>query len=489
MADLSDASYDVAWYRAQWEELMELLSASDPEEVVPQVRELQLNLLDEAEALDELGLTDTEQAQKVLRRIFQRLQTLRRKNQTAQRIVDAVGADSLEAAAASVAALQDRVEDLESQREALAEAGFDRAEQVVHAIESMEAQLDELYDEKQATERSDATLPDVTQQGDTFEQLQALLAREEKLQRKLGVSNADDVIEMVEGLSEQLTELYEGQEQLAAVNVNGAQNAAEMVKSMQHQLESLYERQETLSERGIDGMGEAITMIESMEAQLNALYDDRYRLAEAGVDSGSEALSRIRDLEARLDALADEHDSVLERRDALQSKLDALEAQLGMNDPDAISSLIESMEDQLREAYDEPDPAPGTVEGSPLLSESTRSRLESLDADALNDLPVGAFQLDAEGTVLRANEAALRWPALSADSADTIEGRSFFEEVAPGTDTPLFRGRMDAGLPGESVDDAFVYTYVPDTGAPTNLVVHLYRDEDAPTTWVLFRPA
>jgi len=235
--------------------------------------------------------------------------------------------------------------------------GFDQPEHAVQALASMKAQLNELYGEKEAVEHS-ATDADFDVNGDTFDQLQALMAREEKLQRELGVSSPDAVVkivegltdqledlyqerdadsstesffalaseepsplekfeeelgtsdpdailEMVEGLSEQLTELYEGQEQLAAVNVNGAQNAAEMVKSMQHQLESLYERQETLSERGIDGMGEAITMIESMEAQLNALYDDRYRLAEAGVDSGSEALSRIRDLEARLDALAD----------------------------------------------------------------------------------------------------------------------------------------------------------------------------------------
>lgn len=464
---------------------MELLSASDPEEVVPQVRELQLNLLDEAEALDELGLTDADQAEKVLQRIFQRLQALRRENQTAHRIREAVDAESLSEAADAVQQLQDRVDTLESQLDVLSEAGFDRAEQVVNAIESMEAQLDELYVEKQATERSDATLHDVTESGDTFEQLQALLAREEKLQRELGVSDADDVIEMVEGLSEQLTELYEGQEQLAAMNVNGAENAAAMVKSMQHQLESLYERQEALSERGIDDVGEAVTMIESMEAQLNELYDERHQLAEAGIDSGTEALDRIRDLESRLDSLADEHDSVQERRDALQSKLDALEAQIGMNDPDAISTLIESLEEQLQDAYDAPSPDAGTAEASPLLSESTRNQLDAMDADALNDLSVGAFGLDKDGTVLRANEMALSWPDLSAEISSAVEGRSFFDEVAPGTDTPLFRGRLEDDV----LDDAFVYTYVPETGTPSNLAVHLYRAENAPTTWVLFRPA
>lgn len=446
-------SHDVAWYRDRWGEVMDLLSVSDPEAVVPRLRR---------------------------------------------------------------------------QQDALSDARFDRVADVLRAVDSMEQQLDELYREKSATEQSGTGASAL--EGDTFEQLQALLARKEKMQRELGVSSADAVVEMVEGLRDQLEdlyaerdaerppsppengamqkledelgvsspediiamvddltrqldELYAARERLTAVNLSSVENAVAMVQSMQRQLEVLYERQERLSEHGVDGVDHALSLIESMESQLAALYEEREGAAPAGPSSTDRdaLLERLDHLESKKEALHQKHE-------ALQEKVDALGAQTGLDDPDAIATLIRSMESQLREMYQErQDAQPSFAEEAPLLGPDTLDRLPHMSDDALDDLPVGAFCLDDDGRVQRANAAARDWPGVSAEQAGALQGARFFDDVAPGTDNSLFRGRFEEGTRRGTLDTQFLYTYVGDRTAPTNLVVRLYRGPGAPTCWVLFR--
>lgn len=520
---------------------MDLLPTSEPDEVVDQVRELQISVLDEeAEALEEMGLTDAEEAKTVLQRTFERLQKLRRENQDLQRLQDAVGADSPDEIAERVKELRDRVETLEEQQAALTEAGFDRPEHVLQAITSMEQQLDELYDEKAATERS---TPDtnIEEEGDTFDQLQALMAREERLQRELGVSSPDAVIEMVEGmtdqledlyqnrdaestddsifapapeqsqlpdqledelgvsdpdalltmvtdLEEQLGELYADRQQLAEHNLNGADDAIQMLSSMQHQLESLYERKEQLSEHGVNGIDHALSMIESMEAQLSNLYDERHHLAQQGVENPDEAASRIEELEEKLSALTKEKNALRETRDRLQAQFDELEDELGTDDPAAISDLIDSMEAQLEAAYEEraalADPSP---DDGPLLPETPITQLDDLADDALDALPAGIFGVDDDGVIRHANANARRWPDVDVENAAVLVGSDFFADVAPATNSAHFRGRFEDGVAEGEMNERFFYTYVRRQGSPTNLVVRLYQHPDRSMNWIVFR--
>jgi photoactive yellow protein len=539
MTDQRDAARDLAWYRDRWEELMDLLPTSEPEEVVDQVRELQVNVLDEeAEALDEMGLTDAEEAKTVLRRIFQRLQKLRRENQALQHLQDAVGADSPDEIAASIDDLRARVQTLEEQQQVLAEAGYDRPQHVLQALASMEEQLDELYGEKEATERS---VPGTRADGDTFDQLQALMAREEKLQRELGVSSPDAVVEMVEGLTDQLEdlyverdadttadsifapapeqptaedrfedelgvsdpdailtmmddlkaqldELYDDRRRLAEHNLEGADDAIRMLESMQNQLEALYERQERLSTHGLNGVDHALSMIESMEAQLDELYDERHHGGEQ--EAPEELTARIEELETKLTALRQEKTSLQETRDRLQDQFDELEDELGTDDPAVISDLIGSLEAQLEDLYEEreEDTRRQTLpDDEPLLDADTLATLDDQDDDALDALPVGAFCVDDQGRIQRANEKALRWPDVGDDAPETLVGQHFFEDVAPAADNALFRGRFEEGVEAGTMDERFLYTYVGEQVAPTNLAVHLYRSSTDSTNWVMFR--
>ena len=520
---------------------MDLFPGSDPEEVVDQVRELQISVLDEeAEALDEMGLTDAEEAKTVLQRIFQRLQKLRRQNQALEHLQEAVGASSPDEVAAAIDELRERVQTLEAQQQVLADAGYDRPEHVLDALASMEEQLDELYGEKQATERS---TPDTeVEDGDTFDQLQALMAREEKLQRELGVSSPTAVVEMVEGLTDQLEdvyqdrddaaansifapsteesstttrlneelgvsdpddvltmvndlkdqldELYADRRRLAEHNLNGADDAIQMLESMQRQLESLYERQAQMSEHGVNGVDHALSMIENMEAQLSDLYDERLQFAEQGVNGSDEFATRIETLEKKLDSLREEKEALRQKRDQLQSQFSELEEEIGTDDPSAISDLIGSLEAQLNDLYEDREE---TVQrhsvppNEPLLPKDTLGQLDELDEDALNGLPVGAFCVDDQGTIQRANVNVLRWPDVEADDPAAVVGSRFFDDVAPAANNSLFRGRLETAVEDEAIDEYFLYTYVSDRSAPTNLAVHLYSTPDASTYWILFR--
>lgn len=473
-----------------------------------------------------------------------------------KKLMNLLGARTPEEAVESVSSLREQAARFEEQKAILDEAGFESPKRALQAIESMESQLDELYNEKKVTERTGSEA-DLREDADTFDQLQALLAREEKLQRELGVSSPDAVVEMVEGLTDQLEDLYldrdedesidsifdpseptadpddastespddpsgmidlfeeelgvsdpeaivtmlddlTGQlddlyterERLAELNLNGADDAIAMVKSMQQQLETLYERQEQMSEHGVDGIDYALSMIENMEAQLSELYRERHEsTTQNGVPSLDEATLQLEKMEEKLAALTEEKERLQAARDELQAQFEDLEAQLGTSDPAAISTLVDSMERQLEDVYEDrkhPTSQPSDADEESLLDADTLARLDSLDAAALNQLSVGVFGLDDEDRVLQANEKALTWPDVSADSPDVLEDAEFFDDIAPGTNNTLFRGRLEEGR-DTSMDEKFFYTYVGEQAPLTNMLVHLYRASDQSTRWIVFR--
>lgn len=284
MTDDRDTPRDLAWYRSRWNELADLLSVSEPDDVVSEIERL-----------------------------------------------------------------QDHVEMLTTQREALTKAGLDNTEQALRMIENMRKQLHELYAEKEAAERA------ATPGGDTFEQLRAFHASREKLQRQIGVSTAENILDMVESLTDQLETFYLNEQ---------PRNAPE--------------------------------------------------------------------------------NPPLRARRTVHPDID------------------------------------------PLASDAERNRLEDMADEELDALSVGAFCVDDQGDVRRANEKALGWPGVTADVPAALEGRNFFTELAPSTDVPLFRGRFDAGVETGAMDLQFFYGEEAEGGA--RIAVHLHRKPDSTVNWILFRP-
>ena len=520
---------------------MDVLPTSDPEEVVTHVRDLQINLLDEQEeAVEEMGIVDAEQTKTALQQIFDRLQALRQENQALEKLQTLVDANSPSAAIDAIEDLRNRVQSLEDQKQVLADAGFERPEHAVQALASMKEQLDELYGEKEATERS-VPEADVQVNGDTFDQLKALMAREEKLQRELGVSSPDAVIEIVEGLTDQLEDLYqdrdadsstnsifapanesssqpskledalgtadpdaliqmvngltdqldvlyESRERLAELNLDGVDEAIEMVRSMHRQLDALYEQQDQMSEHGIDGIDHALSIIENMEAQLSELYDERARLVEEDVEIPNEVRSRLDALEDKLDLLIEEKERLRDKRDEIQTQFDDLESQIGAGNADAVAQVIDDLEHQLESAHEtSPHPDQDLSPDDPLLPEDTLAQLEDLDDNALDSLPAGLFCVDDQGVIQKANANVLHWPDVEVDRPMALVGSNFFDDVAPATKNALFQGRFEKGVDESEMNEQFFYTYVSQRDETTNLLVHLHRTPDASLNWILFR--
>jgi len=487
------ASRDPAWYRDQWEKLMNMVGADSPADALSSVvhlRDRVDQLEQQASVLEEAGFDRPELALHAIESMEQQLDELYNEKEVTEQ------SDS-EADLRDDADTFDQLQALLAREEKLQrELGVSNPDAVVEMVEGLTDQLEDLYiDRDESTEADSIFSPAPPDSGDGASPPPETDAAEsgnalDLLERELGVSDPEAVVAMMDDLTNQLEELYTGRERLAELNLNGADDAIAMVRSMQQQLEVLYERQEEMSRHGIDGIDHALSMIESMEAQLTELYDEPPPSPDHEQPDYEEASARLEQLEEKLESLTEEKDRLRQKRDRLQQRFDDLEEQLGTGDPDAISSLVRSMELQLEEVYEKTEHTPyqtHTSDDAPLLDADTLARLSEMDDARLDALPVGLFCLDADGVVQRANEQALGWPDVTADAPDAFEGTRFFDDVAPGTNNALFRGQFDDGVAAGALDEQFFYTYVGKRAPLTNLVVRLYGAPDQSDYWIVFQ--
>jgi photoactive yellow protein len=332
-----------------------------------------------------------------------------------------------DAVVAEVDRLRERAETLTKHREVLSEIDLDTPETALRMIENMRNQLRELYAEKAAAGRVE------TPGGNTFEQLRAFHAFQEKLQRRLGVSTAENVLDMVESLTDQLEAFY-----LHGDLQDEASTATEQPVARASAAPHTFEE-----ELGVADPGKVLTMVQNLTLQLEALYEQREQLSEQGIESVDHALPTVDDLTG-----------------------------------------------QLRDASDGPTPRARRAihpDIDPLIPDAKRRRLETMTNDALNALSVGALCLDDQGAVRRANERALGWPGVTADAPAALEGRNFFTELAPDTDTPLFRGQFEAGVDAGAMDLQLFYGGGANEEDP-RMAVHFHRKPNRSENWILFRP-
>ena len=332
-----------------------------------------------------------------------------------------------DAVVAEVDRLRERAETLTKHREVLSEIDLDTPETALRMIENMRNQLRELYAEKAAAGRVE------TPGGNTFEQLRAFHAFQEKLQRRLGVSTAENVLDMVESLTDQLEAFY-----LHGGLQDEASTAPEQPMARASAAPHTFEE-----ELGVADPGKVLTMVQNLTRQLEALYEQREQLSEWGIESVDHALS-----------------------------------------------TVDTLTGQLRDTSDGPTPRARRAihpDIDPLIPDAKRRRLETMTNDALNALSVGALCLDDQGAVRRANERALQWPGVTADAPAVLEGRNFFTELAPDTDTPLFRGQFEAGVDAGAMDLQLFYGGGTDD-EDSRIAVHFHRKPNRPENWILFRP-
>lgn len=110
-------------------------------------------------------------------------------------------------------------------------------------------------------------------------------------------------------------------------------------------------------------------------------------------------------------------------------------------------------------------------------------KVESMTAEELDRLPIGAIQLDGERNILKYN---LTEGAISGRDPKRVLGKNFFSEVAPCTDVQEFAGRFREGYRERHLDVVFPYLFDFQM-QPTKVWVSLFYSQNTNTAWVFVR--
>lgn len=382
--------------------------------------------------------------------------------------------------------------ELYEEKQKLQDLGLSSIEEAADMIRNMEDQLNDLYEDKEALGALDRG---GTEEQSTFQQLEALYAERQQLQQALGVSAAEDVIEMVETLSSQLDDLYTSRD--AEVDPEERRDAQLWSPDVpEEESDETAESDATTDPDETRGPDVPSVTLTSMEHQLESLYREKEVLLKQGYGSAEEAVNQLQTQRRQIDVLQREIHTYRQRFNRLQSEL-------GTDRVPRIVQIVRTLESEAGTSVDalplsSPDSAPTDSWGydvhieaiSALVGADTLDRLDDMAPDELNALDVGALQLDEDGTVVAANDAALQLPGLAPDTdPSSLVGENFFFDLAPSTNNNLFFGRFQKGQEQGGIDARFPYTFTPPNAESAPFAVHLYRTADSDTTWLLFRPA
>lgn len=376
----------------------------------------------------------------------------------------------------TITALQDRIETLERDNEAqrsaarkdsvaqekLAAAGLNDVEDAIDMIESMSSQLSELYAAQEATINQAQKTNDGQS---TFQQLEALYAEQDKLQRELGVSDADALISMVDTMNAQLNDLYREREQTP--DASDTQNE-EIIASMSEQLSTLYEQIEVLYDKGIEDPEDAVDTIETLEQEAEELSADIERL-RARIREQESTINKLKQLQADGEVPAQPQGPDPRTTDSAQAQSESESRSSGTNASKKKTSQFE------------------LSATAPIFGTDRLNALRTEPPHTWDDHSVGVIQVGDDGTVHYINEAACRLPRLQETDPQELVGQNFFKDLALSTNNDLFRGRFEKGTQHDAMRVCFPYTFIAPGHAPVVFNVHMHRAPGSTTNWILLQ--
>jgi photoactive yellow protein len=109
--------------------------------------------------------------------------------------------------------------------------------------------------------------------------------------------------------------------------------------------------------------------------------------------------------------------------------------------------------------------------------------LSKLSGKQIDELAFGAIQLDAQGKILRYNEAEA---LITGRKATAVIGTNFFRDVAPCTNTARFKGVFDAGVRSENLNTMFEYVFDYKM-TPTKVKIHMKKAISDGTFWIFVK--
>lgn len=141
-------------------------------------------------------------------------------------------------------------------------------------------------------------------------------------------------------------------------------------------------------------------------------------------------------------------------------------------------------------------PTPSFTEGVAEIGDRTHSNDTFVPAELLRNLPrmkqsqldmldFGCVQVDDSGLVISYN----RWESEFASvPQDQAIGKNFFRQLAPCTNNRLVFGKFKTGIEAGVLDAVLSYAFTYKM-RPTLVKVHLYRDPETRSNWVLVKRA
>jgi photoactive yellow protein len=111
------------------------------------------------------------------------------------------------------------------------------------------------------------------------------------------------------------------------------------------------------------------------------------------------------------------------------------------------------------------------------------NRLDSLTQSEADELPFGVVKCDDNGSVELYNSYESELGKVAVSEAT---GKNFFNEVAPCTNNKLFKGKFLKGISESNLNETFNYTFTYKL-RPTNVSVHMLRDNNTKTNWLFIQ--
>ena len=323
------------------------------------------------------------------------------------------------------------------------------------------------------------------------------------LLEELSVSDPDTGVRLVRRLKALVGRYLEAQQRAKALGIDSVEALVDAVDALRDRVDRLQDERDAavlasdeLASGELDsGKPSGTTQEDEPEGEsglrrvFNRFYQEMRQLHNLlGVDNNQEAIGAVRHLLAREEQHSDD--------ETPSTAAGVTASAAGTTDPERIAQLLRDLQAQLLATHlgdaavdDALDADPAERGEAPAVADDALvGRLESMSSDALNDLDVGAIAVNDTGEVLYANDAATVIPGLHSGLSD--DGTpSFFDEVAPTTSHPFFRGRFERGVEAGKMDVAFRYVLLPaGTTAPLSLAVRLHSKPAESIHWILVRP-
>jgi photoactive yellow protein len=111
------------------------------------------------------------------------------------------------------------------------------------------------------------------------------------------------------------------------------------------------------------------------------------------------------------------------------------------------------------------------------------NKLAAMSAKQVDELAFGAIQLDAQGKILKYNEAEAQ---ITGRSASAVIGSNFFRDVAPCTNTARFKGVFDAGVRTNTLNTMFEYVFDYKMN-PTKVKIHMKKAISDGSFWIFVK--